>query len=68
VGKGGSRTVAERRPGEELYAGGRRGSRGAEGVQRKKKRGIRPEGLVWNFQKVRGPLSKLKILTDIEVK
>jgi hypothetical protein len=39
-----------------------------EGVQREKKRGNRPEGLVWNFQKVQGPLSKLKILTDIEVK
>jgi hypothetical protein len=39
-----------------------------EGVQMEKKRGNGPEGLVWNFQKVQGPLSKLKIFTDIEVK
>jgi hypothetical protein len=43
-------------------------SRGAEGAQRKKKRGKRSGGLIYNLQKVQGPLSKLKISTDIEIK
>jgi hypothetical protein len=38
--------VAQRRPGAELCASGRRGSRGAEGVQRKKKEGKKSEGLI----------------------
>jgi hypothetical protein len=51
VGRGGSRRwtaarVAELRPGGELCAGDRRGSRGAEGVQRKKKEGKKSEGLI----------------------
>jgi hypothetical protein len=50
--------VAEQRPGEELCAGGRRGSRGAEGAQRKKK----------EEKKSKGSCGKLKRSRDFPVK
>jgi hypothetical protein len=71
VGRGGSRrwtaaTVAERRPGGELCASGRRGSRGAEGAQRKKG-GEKVQGLMWKIEKIQGLPYKVKFPVDLKL-
>jgi hypothetical protein len=62
-GGDGGRAVAR----GKLCAGGRRGSRGAEGVQRKKKRGRRSGGPVCENQKLQGPHRKERFPADLEV-
>jgi hypothetical protein len=63
---GGAAAAIERRQGRST-AGGRRAEQGPT-CARRKKRGERSGGLACNFQKVQGPLGKLRFLTATKVR